>query len=62
MRYQGSMTSGTFDETVSWVVFEEALAVDDPDLAPFSGRAAADVRPLQDRNRRIVVRCRPPSI
>lgn len=58
-RYQGSLTTEPFAETVSWIVMSQPIAYDDPDLATLANRVDDHARPIQDRDRRIVVRCQP---
>jgi carbonic anhydrase len=60
-RYQGSLTTDAFSESVSWIVFEQAIATDDTHLAVLARQPAAGSRPVQDRDHRIVVRCTPAS-
>lgn len=58
-RYQGSLTTEPFAENVSWIVMAEPIACDDPDLKTLGARVDDDARPIQDRDRRIIVRCTP---
>lgn len=58
-RYQGSLTTAPFGETVSWIVMSQPIAYDDSDLATLANRVDDHARAIQDRDRRIVVRCRP---
>ncbi|MBL8943320.1 MAG: carbonic anhydrase family protein [Myxococcales bacterium] len=59
-RYQGSLTTEPFAENVSWIVMAEPIACDDPDLKTLGARVDDDdARPIQDRDRRIIVRCVP---
>ncbi|MFO0909720.1 MAG: carbonic anhydrase family protein [Isosphaeraceae bacterium] len=58
-RYEGSLTSGAFDETVSWLVFERPVPVLEADLLPILQAADQDPRPVQPLNRRTVLRSFP---
>lgn len=58
-RYQGSLTTAPFAEAVSWIVMARPIACNDPDLIVLGARADEDARPIQDRDRRIIVRCQP---
>jgi carbonic anhydrase len=55
-RYEGSLTSGNYDETVSWLVFERPVAVLDADIAAILKAAEQQPRPPQELNRRAVLR------
>lgn len=55
-RYQGSLTSGAHDEIVSWVVFEQAVAVAHSDLEEILEAADQAPWPVQELNRRVVLR------
>ena len=58
-RYEGSLTSGKFDETVSWLVFERPVPVLEGDIQPILAAAVQDQRHWQPLNRRIVLRSFP---
>jgi carbonic anhydrase len=58
-RYEGSLTSGAFSETVSWLVFERPIPVLEGDLLPILAAAHQDQRRIQPLNRRIVLRSFP---
>jgi carbonic anhydrase len=62
LRYQGSLTTGDYDEIVSWVVFETPISICDEDLAAFDHRVDEDPRAVQDRDHRLVVRCPDASV
>lgn len=55
-RYQGSLTSGAHEEIVSWVVFEQAVVVAHSDLEEILQAADQDPWPIQELNRRVVLR------
>jgi carbonic anhydrase len=57
-RYEGSLTTGEFDEVVSWVVMKEPVQVDDPALRAFVRAHADRSRPVQPLNRRFVLTTR----
>jgi carbonic anhydrase len=54
-RYEGSLTTGGFDEVVSWVVMKEPVGVEDPALRAFVRAHADHPRPVQPLNRRFVL-------
>lgn len=54
-RYEGSLTTGEFDEIVSWVVMDRSVQVDDPALRAFIRTHADHPRPVQPVNRRFVL-------
>ncbi|WP_158842104.1 carbonic anhydrase family protein [Saccharothrix deserti] len=54
-RYEGSLTTGEFDEVVSWVVMKEPVQVEDPALRAFVRAHADRARPVQPVNRRFVL-------
>ncbi|CCH30405.1 carbonic anhydrase family protein [Actinosynnema sp. NPDC047251] len=54
-RYEGSLTTPEFDETVSWVVLREPVKVTDPNLAAFIRSHADKARAPQRLNRRFVL-------
>jgi len=58
-RYEGSLTSGELDERVSWLVFERPVPVLPEDLEPILGVAEQPQRPVDDLNRRYVLRSFP---
>jgi carbonic anhydrase len=58
-RYEGSLTSGEFDETVSWLVFERPVPILESDILPILEAADQDQRHWQPLNRRIVLRSFP---
>lgn len=58
-RYEGSLTSDPFSETVSWLVFERPVPVPEPDLLPILEAADQHARPAQLLNRRTVLRSFP---
>jgi carbonic anhydrase len=58
-RYEGSLTSGTLDETVSWLVFERPVPVVESDLAPILQAAEQEARDPEPLNRRAVLRSFP---
>ncbi len=55
-RYEGSLTSGTHDELVSWAVFAEPLAVTRGDVAIVQKYAEQTDREVQSLARRFVLR------
>ena len=55
-RYEGSLTSGNLDETVSWLVFERPVPVVDADLKKILKNAKQEPRKVEDLNRRAVLR------
>ncbi|GAA2802253.1 carbonic anhydrase family protein [Crossiella cryophila] len=54
-RYEGSLTTPGYDETVSWVVYPEPVAVGDDRLRGFIRAHADSARAQQPRNRRFVL-------
>ncbi|NUT51692.1 MAG: carbonic anhydrase family protein [Saccharothrix sp.] len=54
-RYEGSLTTGEFDEIVSWVVMDRPVGVKDPALRAFVRAHADRPRPVQPLNRRFVL-------
>ncbi|WP_367138615.1 carbonic anhydrase family protein [Saccharothrix sp. HUAS TT1] len=54
-RYEGSLTTGEFDEIVSWVVMTAPVQVEDPALRAFIRTHADHPRPVQPVNRRFVL-------
>ncbi|PSL53518.1 carbonic anhydrase [Saccharothrix carnea] len=54
-RYEGSLTTGDFDEIVSWVVMNDPVQVEDPALRAFVRTHADHPRPVQPVNRRFVL-------
>lgn len=58
-RYQGSLTTEPYAESVSWIVMEEPIDYDDHDLQQLANRVDDHARAIQDRDRRIVVHCAP---
>jgi carbonic anhydrase len=55
-RYEGALTSGQLDETVSWLAFERPVSVLEADLRPILAASDQDARPVEPLNRRIVLR------
>ena len=55
-RYEGSLTTGTLEEKVSWVVLREPVSCIKADIAPLISAATHDDLPLQDLNRRFILR------
>jgi carbonic anhydrase len=60
-RYEGSLTipdeNGFFKERVSWVVYPHLIEVDPADVAELKAHAHEGARPLQEINRRFLLRC-----
>ncbi|MFE2754845.1 carbonic anhydrase family protein [Actinosynnema sp. NPDC059335] len=54
-RYEGSLTTGGFDEIVSWVVMHDPVQVEDPALRAFVRSHADRPRPVQPVNRRFLL-------
>jgi carbonic anhydrase len=55
-RYEGSLTSGTLAEKVSWLVFERPVPVLTADIEPVLKEAKQPQQKIQSLNRRIVLR------
>lgn len=55
-RYEGSLTSGAMEETVSWLVFDRPVPVLSSDLRPILEAAEQPQQAIQPLNRRIVLR------
>jgi carbonic anhydrase len=58
-RYEGSLTSGTLEEKVSWLVFERPVPVLAEDIEPVLKEAKQPQQKIQKLNRRIVLRSFP---
>ena len=54
-RYEGSLTTGGFDDVVSWVVMDDPVGVQDPALRSFVRTHADHPRAVQPVNRRFVL-------
>jgi carbonic anhydrase len=54
-RYEGSLTTPAYDEIVSWVVLDQKVVVDDPDLRAFVRHHADEARDPQPLHRRFVL-------
>jgi carbonic anhydrase len=55
LRYEGSLTTEPYTESVSWVIFPEAKAIS-PDLfSAIFGTRAQKARPIQAHNRRYIL-------
>lgn len=55
-RYEGSLTSGAMDETVSWLVFDRPVPAMEDDLQLILQAAKQPQKAIQPLNRRIVLR------
>lgn len=55
-RYEGSLTTGDLKEIVSWVVLREPVKSVKGDIAPLIVAATHEDLPLQDLNRRFILR------
>ncbi len=55
-RYEGSLTTTPYSETVSWVVFTKTLGIDSEDLKLLEAEAHQPERKVQSINRRFVLR------
>jgi len=54
--YQGSLTSGNFEEYISWLVMKEPVTVDGANLKELRKSAEQDPREAKPLNRRFVLR------
>lgn len=54
--YEGSLTSGTFSEDVSWYVFRDEAEIARAEIDKLRGEAEQRVHPVQPLNRRLVIR------
>lgn len=55
-RYEGSLTTPPCSEIVSWIVMTEPVTVSAEQIAWFVERHPGSNRPIQDRNRRYILR------
>lgn len=58
-RYEGSLTTPPCSETVHWIVLAHPIEVDEADIARFAELYAMNARPLQQRDRRFILRSGP---
>ena len=58
-RYEGSLTSGDLDERVSWLVFERPVPRSAGRIDPILAVAEQPQRPVDELNRRYVLRSFP---
>src|SRR5215469_879768 len=55
-RYEGSLTTPPCSETVDWIVLADRIEVAEGDIARFAKLYPMNARPVQNRNRRFVLR------
>jgi carbonic anhydrase len=55
-RYEGSLTTPPCSETVDWLVLAERLEVAEADIARFAKLYPMNARPVQNANRRFILR------
>ena len=55
-RYPGSLTTPPCSETVEWLLLTDPIQVADADIAVFAKIYAMNARPVQNANRRAVLR------
>jgi carbonic anhydrase len=55
-RYEGSLTSEPYSETVSWIVLVEPIGIDSADFRKLRKNAHQPERPVQPVSRRFVIR------
>jgi len=55
-RYEGSLTTPPCSETVDWLVLADRIEVSEADIARFAKLYPMNARPVQNRNRRFVLR------
>ena len=55
-RYAGSLTTPPCSETVEWLLLADPIQVADADIAAFAKLYAMNARPVQNANRRVVLR------
>jgi len=55
-RYEGSLTTPPCSETVDWLVLADRIEVAEADIARFAKLYPMNARPVQNRNRRFILR------
>jgi carbonic anhydrase len=55
-RYEGSLTTPPCSQIVNWIVMEQPINVAQADIDKFAGIFKANARPIQDINRRFILR------
>ena len=57
--YEGSLTTPPCSETVDWIVLTHPIEVDEDDIARFAKLYPMNARPVQNRDRRFILRSGP---
>ena len=54
-RYKGSLTTPPCSETVDWIVLDHSIEVDEADIVRFAELYPMNARPVQERDRRLIL-------